>query len=230
MTIESLEYAVKRQGEFVAKKKRVSRSSEDLKKELKDQITLLKNACDSFDNGLDAIGKHIALTLRVLLHHKGQSRSLLEQLGLRDKRFFDSAGPLNPNNLLTECNLVGGRVSGEGGEYMPMVQMGEPPIPPEKVKFVDWWGSPVLKDNKGRTYCRRKLVENVADTDGGAHVDPDLEEAYMDLSRNNSLGWLFSDGNIDEAFGGRPELACMRQIAHEVLLTLQDNAPEYVGA
>ena len=90
--------------------------------------------------------------------------------------------------------------------------------------------SAFLKDNKGRTYSRRELVENVANTDGGAHVDPDLEEAYMDLSRNNSLGWLFSDGNIDEAFGGRPELACMRQIAHEVLLTLKENAPEYVGA
>ncbi len=212
------------------KKKRVRRPSEDLKQELKDQVALLQNACDSFDKGLDAIGKHIALTLRVLLHHKGQSRSLLEQLSLRDKRFYDSAGPLNPKNLLTECNLVGGRVSSEGGTYMPMVQMGEPPTAPKKVEFVDWWGNPVLKDNKGRTYSRRALVENVANTDGGAHVDPDLEEAYMDLSRNNSLGWLFSDGNIDEAFGGRPELACMRQIAHEVLLTLKENAPEYVGA
>jgi len=220
-------FSVKRQGEFVAKKKRVSRSNEDLKQELKDQISLLQNACNSFDKGLDAIGKHIALILRVLLHHKGQSRSLLEQLNLRDKRFFDSAGPLNANNLLTECNLVRCSVSHDGAKYIPM---GEPPISPKKVKFVDWWGNPVLKDNKKRTYCRRELVENVADTDGGAHVDPDLEEAYMDLSRNNSLGWLLSDGDISEAFGGRPELACMRQIAYEVLLTLQENAPEYVGA
>ncbi|MDG3085164.1 hypothetical protein P7F88_03225 [Vibrio hannami] len=212
------------------KKKRVSRTKDDLKKELKEQISLLEHACTSFDLGLDAIGKHIALTLRVLLHHRGQSRSLLEQLGLRSKRFYDTAGPLNPGNLLTECNLVGMRVSGEGGEYMPMVQMGGSPITPQKIKFVDWWNNDVLKDNKGRTYCRRELVENVANTDGGAHVDPDLEEAYMDLSRNNSLGWQFSDGNIEEALAGRPELACMRQIAHEVLLTLKDTAPEYVGA
>jgi hypothetical protein len=40
----------------VPKKKRVRRPSEDLKQELKDQVALLQNACDSFDKGLDAIG------------------------------------------------------------------------------------------------------------------------------------------------------------------------------
>ncbi len=192
---------------------------------------LLQHACDSYDKGLDSIGKHISLSLRVLLHHWRQSRSLLEQLGLRNKRFFDSAGPLNPNNLLTECNLVGLQVStADGGKYLATVQMGELPIAPQKKPFAEWWNDPVLKDDKGRFFSRRELVENVANTDGGAHVDPDLEKAYMDLSRNNSLGWIFSDGNIEQALSGRPELACMRQIAHEVLLTLKEHAPEYFSA
>jgi len=76
------------------------------------------------------------------------------------------------------------------------------------------------------TFCRRDLILNVADTDGGAHVDPDLDEAYTDLSRKNSLGWMFFVGNIEETFIGRPELACMRQIAEEVLITLRKNAQE----
>ncbi len=214
----------------MVRKKRVARSREDLEKELRDQLWLLQNACGSFDKGHPATGKHIALSLRVLLHHRGQSRALLEQLGLRNQRFYDSAGPLNAGNLLTECDLVGCRISGNGAEYIPLVQMGAPPIPPNKLRFVDWWNNPVLKDNQGRTYCRRELVENVANTDGGAHVDPDLEEAYMDLSRNNSLGWLFSSGDIEEVLGGRPELACIRQIAHELLLTLKEESPEYFDA
>ncbi|MEZ8012040.1 MULTISPECIES: hypothetical protein [Vibrio] len=211
----------------MSKKSRVSRSKEDLKIELKEQLQILQHACKSYDDGLEAIGKHIALSLRVLLHHHGQSRSLLEQLGLRNKRFFDSAGPLSPTNLLTECNLVGGTVNSSGGSYTPLVQMGGGPIPPRKVEFSKWWNEPVLKDNRGRTFSRRELVNNVANTDGGAHVDPSLEESYMDLSRRNSLGWNFSDGNVEEAFKGRAELACMRQIAHELMISIENNAPAY---
>jgi hypothetical protein len=169
----------------------------------------------------------IALSLRVLLHHHGQSRSLLEQLKLRQISFYDSAGPLKLGNLLTECNLVILRVGPEGGNYIPQVLCPPPPRAPKKVRFVDWWNAPVLKDNKGRTFSRREIVKNIADTDGGAHVDPSLDEAYIDLSRNNSLGWVFQKGNIEKTFEGRPELACVRQIAYEVLLTLKEKAPKY---
>lgn len=76
----------------------------------------------------------------------------------------------------------------------------------------------VIKDNVGHTFCRRELVMHVADTDGGTHVDRELDASYMRLSRENSPGWVFSNGTVQSAFRGRPELACMRQIANEVLL------------
>jgi hypothetical protein len=209
----------------MSKKSRVARPKGELERELREQIELLEHACTSYDAGFEAIGKHIALSLRVLLHHKGNSRSLLEQLQLRDGYFFDSAGALNPRNLLTECNLVMLRASPSGDSYLPLVAAGEPPFPPRLVRFAKWWNELVLKDNKGRFLCRRELICNVADTDGGAHVDPELEEAYIDLSRNNSLGWVFQRNDITEPMKGRPELACMRQIAHEVLLTLRRRYP-----
>ena len=214
----------------MAKKKRVARSKSDLQQALKEQIALLVNSCEAFDSGLEAIGKHIALILRVLFHHYGQSRALLEQLNLRNKRYHDTAGPLNPKNLLSEMPMVIMQMSGESATYLPACTAGGSPHKPIKVKFVDWWNTPVLKDQKDRKFCRRELVDNVANTDGGAHVDPDLEEAYMDLSRNNSLGWVFKKGDIEEKFKGKPELACIRQIAHETLLTLEEIAPEYFGA
>ena len=180
-----------------------------------------------FNKGLEAVGKHISLSLRVLLHHHGNSRSLLDQLGYRSGKFLDSAGPLNPGNLLTECNLVMMRLSSSGASYLPLIAGGGGPLPIRPVPFVNWWNVPLLKDNQGRTFCRRELVLNVADTDGGAHVDPGLEEAYMALSRENSLGWIFSDGSMESALAGRPELACMRQIAHELLSTIQRYVPEF---
>lgn len=211
----------------MTKPKRVQRSKDDLKKELREQLQLLRHSCQSYDNGLEAVGKHISLSLRVLLHHHGNSRSLLDQLGYRSGKFLDSAGPLNPGNLLTECNLVMMQLSSGRASYLPLIASGGGPRPMRPVPFVDWWNEPVLKDNKGRTFCRRELMLNVADTDGGAHVDPGLEETYMALSRENSLGWIFSNGSVESALAGRPELACMRQIAHELLSTIHQYVPEF---
>jgi len=211
----------------MAKPKRVQRSKDELKKELREQLLLLRHSCQAFDGGLEAVGKHLSLSLRVLLHHHGRSRALLDQLGLRSGRFLDSAGPLNPRNLLTECNLVGMRMTSEGASYLALVSMGGGPLPLRPTPFVEWWNEPVLKDNRGRKFSRRELVLNVADTDGGAHVDPELEEKYMALSRENSLGWVFTNGDVQSALSGRPELACMRQIAHEVLSTIHQFVPEF---
>ena len=199
---------------------RVQRPKSELRDELYEQLALLRNACRAYDGGLEAIAKHISVNLRVLLHLHGQSRALLDQLGLRQGRFADTAGSLNPNNLLPECNLIGGRIGDEGGRYLPLVSMGGGPLPPRLIPFVEWWNDPVLKDNLGNKLCRREIVLNVANTDGGGHVDPTLDAAYMNLSRANGLGWTFSDGQIQSAFGGRPELGCIRQIAHELLVTL----------
>lgn len=211
----------------MSRPKRIQRPKDELKQELIDQLQLLKHSCKAFDNGLEVVAKHISLSLRVLLHHRGQSRSLLDQLGLRCGRYLSSAPPLNPANLLTESNLIVMHVGTTGARYLPLIAAGGLPTPLQPVPFSEWWNNPVLKDNHGRMFCRRELVLNVADTDGGAHVDPELDEAYMAISRKNSLGWVFSAADGDCAPSGRPELACMRQIAHELLCTIYRSAPEY---
>jgi hypothetical protein len=210
----------------LARKKRKKRSKGDLESELRDQLKLLINACDSYDKGFKAIGKHIALSLRVLLHHHGQSQALLQQLGLRNIRFMDTAGKINRNNLLTDCNLCAMKVGSEGAEYQPKHAVGGGATPPQWIRFADWWNMPVVKDQQERKFNRRELILHVADTDGGAHVDSELDEAYMALSRENSLGWVFTNGNVEIAFEG-PELPCIRQIAYETIETLRKKAFQY---
>lgn len=211
----------------MTKPKRVQRPKDELKRELIEQIALLRHSCQAFDNGLEAVGKHIALSLRVLLHDHRQSRALLDQLGLRSGRYLTSAPPLNPRNIATECNLVAMHLSNAGSRYLPLVATGGGPMGLQPIPFVNWWNDPVLKDNQGRKFCRRELVLHVANTDGGAHVDPELDEAYMAISRENSLGWVFSNGRSTAPLDGRPELICMRQIAHEVLSTIHQGASAY---
>jgi hypothetical protein len=208
----------------MTKRKRANRPKGELKFEFTEQLKLLRHACQAYDGGLEAIGKHIALSVRVLVHAHGQSRALLEQLGYGSIKFGDSAGPLNPRNILSEHLLVSIRVSDSGARYLPIY---DGPRPLRPVAFVRWWNDPVIKDQAGIKFCRRELILNVADTDGGAHVDPELDEQYLALSRANSLGWQFSKGDVSKAFDGRVELACVRQIGHELLWSIHKFVPEF---
>ena len=96
-------------------------------------------------------------------------------------------------------------------------------LPPPAMKYVDfeeWWDKDVFVDNKGRRLSRGQLVLTVADQDGGAHVDPEIDGIYADLSRNNSLAWEAINGQEKRPMEG-PERAAIRQIAHEMLKTLK---------
>jgi hypothetical protein len=52
------------------------------------------------------------------------------------------------------------------------------------------------------------------------HLDPNLDTVYADLSRNNSLGWIITEGAAESAPEYGPEYACMRQIAFELNKTI----------
>jgi hypothetical protein len=193
-----------------------------LEKELGKQLTLLALACQAFDRGLRPIARHIALSLRVLLHQRGQSRALLQELGHFSHPFFASGRHLNPRNLLTECALCFVRLKvGDGatGGFEPFLDDG--PLGQARwLPFEEWWTETIAKNKSGRRFTRRELVGHLAETDGGGQVDPLLDAAYMAVSRENSLGWTLTTGDGSLPLGG-PEVGCVRQIAHELLETLK---------
>lgn len=207
---------------------RTARSQDDLKRELRNQLELLRISCDQYDRGTEAFAKYIAVSLRILLHKTRTSHPLLEQLGLRSGNFFASNIPLYVDSLISHAPLlmlalaVGPEVS--EARYVPRVGTPGREREPRSIPFDDWWSEPILKDDAKNIFTRMSLVRHVADTDGGAHVDPQLDEAYMKLSRENSMGW--TDAR-DNPLAGPPHLASIRQIAHELLWTLQETAPEY---
>lgn len=206
------------------KRNRVARSKDDLKQELIDQLALLRVSCTAYDDGIEAAGKTIATTLRVFLYTRGQSYGLLGQLGYRNGRFISSCEKFDESNYAPRPMLLYMNVSETGVSWEPRAVSDPHCKESRKLPFSDWWGETIVLDAKGRKFSRMDLVMHVADTDGGAHVDPGLEDSYMDLTRGNSIGYMFGDQKIP--FNGRPVLACMRQIAHEVFATLRENVAE----
>lgn len=167
------------------------------------------------------------------MHDTRISISLLTQLNKKDILFYDIAIDYNPNNLQSHMGLVVGKATRTGlgtgtGEYEARCDFIPPPDKIKKVRFDDWWNKIVLVDAKHKSILTRKdVVLTVANQDGGAHIDPNLNEAYADLTRFNGLGYHVIVNGKEQKFIVGPELASIRQIAYEVLKSLKDEFPEY---
>ncbi len=198
----------------------IPQSQSELDEHLREQLQFLETSADAFDRGIDSEAKRLAGTLRLLLHDTSKSKSLLGQLGMKGVDFCDTAFLFDPDNLLSYMGLLKLQFSSAGLQYKPNLD-DEPNSCPRKVNFGDWWEKTVVfADHDRKLIYRKDLVLNIADQDGGVHVDPTLNETYAKLSRLNSLGLVYTQGNVSR-LPKSPERAAVRQIAHEVLKTLK---------
>lgn len=205
---------------------RIELSITDLENHLKQQISFLVTSCQAYDQGKHHEAKRIATILRTLFHKTRSCKPLLGQLQIQKTQWVDTASPFDPQNLNSHLGLT--RYKFTPGR-LPCLIPKSSQKETKTLPFDVWWSIPVVvsvqKEDK-KYYSRQNMVLNVAETDGGAHVDAGLDELYYDLSRKNGLG-------INAIYKGEkypliyPELPCLRQIGHEVLLTLKRSKPTF---
>lgn len=169
----------------------------------------------------------LALASRVLLH---DGQALLHQLGLRRAlRFVDTHSPATPGIRLTPDGLAvqrvsfsaasGGAVSNNSGwSALGDPHAGRLNMP---ARFADWWNDAVIQASQGDWWSRGRLVLAMSNTDGGAHVDPMLAADYIQLL-DDRLGMTITIGGETVPMPAREWAeASMRQIAHELVRTIQ---------
>lgn len=211
--------------------KKYRQSKDELAGHLGEQINFIVESAVSFDKGFQGEAKRLAVAIRILVYDTARSSALLTQLRKMSILFYDSASIFDPGNLLPSNCLTMIRFSKQEGEepvgdyVAPLDRLSGARNKNKKVGFNRWWNSTTMyKDRTGNIFTRKDLVLTVANKEGGAHIDPELDEAYANLSRFNSLGWrVFTQGK-DKGFENSPVLPSIRQIAHEVMKTLRDEA------
>lgn len=197
---------------------KVKQTKQELLSHLEDTIGFIEASCVAFDAGKTGEAKRLAVSIRVLLHDTKNSKSLLGLLGWKSGHsFLNTSNPYNPKNLMSHHGLVGLKVGGDtGGGYHAPQGEGAPSRPYKYVRFPNWWNEAVIVDSKKKKFNRREIVLALSNKDGGAHVDPELDEAYAQLTRNNTVGWVLTNGSDQ-----RPildvEKHSVRQIAYEIL-------------
>jgi len=211
------------------KRHKAQRTKEETISALKEQLKLLTINCVTYDNGNEIIGKQISVVLRTLFHEGKTSRSLLKEMGIREITWLNTSHGLHLDNQISECSLLTMNVSvGSGGIYLAKCQTQYNLDEYRFIPFSQWWNMPVILDEQKHVINRREIVHYVADTDGGAHVDLELDEEYKEIIKPNYLGWNYGDEINGKPFSGKIELICMRQIAFEVLSTIKTKYPRLI--
>ena len=206
---------------------KITQTKDDLQEHLKEQLQFLENAGESYDNGDIKQSKLIAVHLRVLLHDTTSSHSLLGQLNIKDSTLFYDSASEHSDVTQTYTGLVLKGVGPSGAKYVPPLDDLPYNQKYRKVNFDEYWNRVIFKYDRNKVLTRKDLVLAVANQDGGAHVGNELDEWYADLIKNNSIGWIYGNGDEDDPKPiENPSLSAIRQIGHEVLKTLIPNYPE----
>ncbi len=199
----------------------------ELLEHLDEQIEFLKDSCQLYDGGRIREYKRLSLSIRIILHDTRHSRSLLSQLGVKDNLvYLNTAEPFFENTATefrSNLGLVAMTMSPEGINYIPKLSS---PFPESSsnpnTDFNSWWTERLMDGDQGHLLSRKFCVLNVADKDGDAHVDPQLPEDYLQLSKNDRYNIKVMWGTGEETYSS-PIPATVRQVAHELVETIKAN-------
>jgi len=220
---------------------------EQLAEALQIQMKALDSSCRAFDSGDPWESLRLAVTVRVLVHDTKASHSLLGQLGVKEQLLFPDGSrhasfrglpPIGPSEVTSIPGLAMMADYGDHTARVPAFLAGG--LPPHELEFEDWWKLLAIKDTQDNLLSRRQMVLQLANKDGGAHVDLQVDAGYNAIHRGASMGWnpatgqlaLRSDGTTD-AGSSTPEHSpipgCMRQVAAEVRVTVRRHCAHLLG-
>ena len=193
---------------------------DDLIRHLGEQCQFLIKSAELFDVGEEAEAKRIAVAIRTLVHDTKHSQSLLGQLGFKEELQFVALNyTFKPGNHVMCHGLVAIQFNPDGPRFIPHLE--KLAVPPRRLNFGEWWNEPVLGSRyRTEPLTRRDLVLALANKDGGAHVDPELDAIYSMLARKFDFGMKVSFQGKQLEWRQNPFLPSVRQIGHEVLHTL----------
>lgn len=146
------------------------RSQDQLRQAVQDAITIIQNNVEAYDSGQSACYKVIASQLRILVcdTYNRQDNSLLPKV-FPNPRFHPFANPDLSEGKKAGRQLIffmPGTLTSNSCRVFDVFELDQEPIP-----LASWLDQHLFDE----TVTIRVLIRSVADKDGGAHVDNQLD-------------------------------------------------------
>lgn len=217
------------------------RPTGELDGRIRQQIRVLLDSATRFDNGGPNAGDEaltMAIRLRTLLHTGNDPSGLMRAGHLDSMRFCNSVGvpPQDGSPFIGALQQVINLRPADGEQHVSFkpafdhhikqltpgqqaVQLMNSPT------FKEWWTTALIRDLDQHEFTREYIVKTVANKDGGAHLDPELPDDYLAVSRGPGFGLSMRIDNGEDHHAGDPILALLRQITWEFERSLHHTEP-----
>jgi len=188
-------------------------------------MKLMSVLCRCYDDNNEIVALSIATAIRVFVHDTARSVSLLTHVGRKSGQFLSTSfrTPREAVHLGLVRRINVGVHDGVGGEakYWPLCDERYFPTPTLHFMFMpfdDWWSERVFENSKS-FLTRKDLVLFIANKDGGAHFETEVDERYDGFRKSWSGGSsLFGrQSGMKRGYDNIPVYPAVRQIAHELL-------------
>lgn len=200
------------------------RSQREIREALDNQRKALIASCKAYDEGEKWEAMRLATAIWTVVHDGGRNNvSILSQLGVRGSlRFVSSAFKYSPDNVLRETALLSTRVYSDGtAEYRPLLDAA-PLGQQHLLQIGKWWDTEVIFRDGQFRLTRRKLVFTLRSQEGGSHFDAVISDPnYLRFAKEQLTTLYVVSSRIPPKPILGAELASMRQIAWELLETLE---------
>lgn len=195
----------------------VNRPISNIEEKYKRHLSFLNRSAEAYDHGHVDEDIRLAQSIRVLFHQTKTSHSIVSQLGM-DPRLIDSSCQLTPGNTLGQMPLVQtGYGDAQGNKFFAPLSKSDRK---NSIPFENWWNQLVFTKEGDLTFSRKRLILQMANKEGGSHVDPKLTPDFVAIQKY-SLGFNFFNED-NSANGNDVTSVTIRQITHEVLASLVD--------
>jgi hypothetical protein len=162
----------------------------------------------------------MALQLRLLFIDSSArtgGRSVMNLLGVtKAQRILSTVPQVISDRTISSMGFLGLSTSANGSEWI--ATLADTPGARNLLTTERWLSENIFKTGS-ITFTRRKLIKVIADKEGGAHLDPEIDPEYYEIARANGAGWTFLGADGQEVPLGNPFPAMMRQLCYEVLTT-----------
>jgi hypothetical protein len=213
------------------------RSPEEIQRACNAQAGFLAASCRAYDEGDPWEALRLATIVFTLVHDAGKQHSVLSQLyGVKNEVIWMStARTIDPDKergifrslrytpLIEFQKYDQKKHPGRVPEWLPISTWlklrGQKPFLKE-LPFEDWWENDVifLDEEEAAVLTRKKLVLALRNQEGGSHFDPEVTNPHYLPLRKKLAIYSFNHGH--GIFFGL-ELVTMRQIAEELIISLQ---------
>jgi hypothetical protein len=181
---------------------------------LQRQLDYLRRSCDLYDAGHLDEAVRMAVVIRVLIHDTKKSKSLLQQMHIKEKvKLLTSFGSSErlPENFHPISVLPILASSAEGGTSAPFPLSAQPIL----MSVNEWWEEIVWKQKS--TLTRKDIVLGTANKEGGAHVQVATPETIQELRQGLSQVISFKINGVEFGTPEHYHLILIRQFAYELL-------------